>query len=201
VHAVVVAQEAQGAHRAFVVVQRLADAPRDDVRDLTRTARDLAGAVKRGFDLARRQVTQEPELARREECTGERAPDLRRDAQRQASLVGDLYLNRYDRVRTFLTVGLRDTRPGLANVHGVGARVRVRDSESNLRRVGWIQSGGSWHASQPAYVHFGLGAGPKTVDVKVRWPDAVGEQNFAGLQTGACWILDRVTGATKTCRP
>jgi hypothetical protein len=54
------------------------------------------------------------------------------------------------------------------NRMGIGAQVSV-EWEGHVQ-AGEMRTAGGFQAAVPAEVHFGLGAAPETVAVRVRWP-------------------------------
>ncbi len=73
----------------------------------------------------------------------------------------------------WLVVELHDTRDGIGNRRGLGARVRVESGDDVQTR--WIYNGGSFQSTSAPYAHFGLGAPDediaREVTVHVDWPD------------------------------
>ncbi len=88
--AFLVGQDAERFHRRVVVVERLAHAHEDDVERRT----GEAGVVREHPDLpgdfAGREVPRESHFSGETEAASDRAPDLRRDAERLRGRVGDV---------------------------------------------------------------------------------------------------------------
>ncbi len=82
------------------------------------------------------------------------------------------------------------------NLEGVGALVRVKAGSRIY--YGQVMSGGSWHASLPHYLHFGVRL-KKTVEVEVLWPGVATPTKFLGLATGVCWELHYSTSEATAC--
>ena len=96
-----------------------------------------------------------------------------------------------------VTLRLKYDRPGSKNRAAIGSRVRIEAQGKSWTR--WIDSGGSWHASLPHYVHAGVGAAQQ-VNVQVNWPDGT-TTSLNNLATNECWEVKYSTGAATRCKP
>jgi hypothetical protein len=86
-----------------------------------------------------------------------------------------------------LIVELQDRRPGVANRHGLGSKVTLR--QGGAERTRWIFSGGSFQAASAAYAHFGLqSADPVQLDVT--WSDGV-HQRVEDVRVDRRVVVDR----------
>lgn len=97
----------------------------------------------------------------------------------------------------WLALRLRFDRAGSKNRTAIGARVRIEAGGKRWTR--WLESGGSWHASLPYYIHAGVGT-VQTVNVQADWPDGT-TTTHNGLATNDCWELNYVTGTATRCKP
>jgi hypothetical protein len=115
---------------------------------------------------------------------------------RHAALLLNNYKADFSNNRS-ITLRLKYDRPGGKNRAAIGSRVRIATLDKFWTR--WVDSGGSWHASLPHYVHAGVGAAQQ-VNVQVDWPDGT-RTSLNGLATNECWQVQYSTGAATKCKP
>ncbi len=106
-----------------------------------------------------------------------------------AELSGPLRLLRNDseKAGTWISLALRDERPGARNRNGIGARVELAGGDPQRR---WIFSGGGYASASAPHAHFGLPAGTSGVDLTIHWPDGR-QQRLSGLASGRHHVVER----------
>jgi enediyne biosynthesis protein E4 len=76
----------------------------------------------------------------------------------------------------WLTVQLRDRRPGIGNQRALGARVELSSRAIGAVQRRWIFSGGSFQSACQPIAHFGLPPAWRddpNLTVTITWPDGV----------------------------